>query len=74
MQRLIFTILFSFLLSLLMSAWVTYINLGLSSGYVMSWLEAFSKAWPAALLIAYFLAPPITRFASFITKKVSKNA
>lgn len=44
----IFTLVFSFMMSFLLSAWVTYLNLGLSNTFVQSWLTAFINAWPAA--------------------------
>ena len=55
----IFTLIFSFMMSFLLSAWVTYVNLGLSNTFVQSWLTAFINAWPAAFLVAFTVAPPI---------------
>lgn len=56
----IFTLIFSFMMSFLLSAWVTYVNLGLSNTFVQSWLTAFINAWPAAFLVAFTVAPPIS--------------
>ncbi|KTF16996.1 DUF2798 domain-containing protein [Pseudoalteromonas sp. H105] len=55
----IFTLVFSFMMSFLLSAWVTYVNLGLSDTFLQSWLTAFINAWPAAFLVAFTVAPPI---------------
>ncbi|WP_367278495.1 DUF2798 domain-containing protein, partial [uncultured Pseudoalteromonas sp.] len=35
-----FTAAFSFLMSFLLSAWVTYVNLGLSDTFFLSWMKA----------------------------------
>jgi hypothetical protein len=47
------------MMSFLLSAWVTYVNLGLSDTFLQSWLTAFINAWPAAFLVAFTVAPPI---------------
>jgi len=54
-----FTAAFSFLMSFLLSAWVTYVNLGLSDTFFLSWMKAFANAWPAAFVVAFMVAPPI---------------
>lgn len=74
MQRFIFTLLFSFCLSLLMSGWVTFINLGFTNDFVARWLVAFLNAWPAAFVIAYVLAPSVQRLSIIITKRLSHHA
>lgn len=71
MQRFIFTVLLSFCLSLLMSAWVTFLNLGLSPMFLSKWMHAFLLAWPPAFLIAYFFAPLVNRLSIYLTKKWS---
>lgn len=55
----VFTAVFSFLMSFLLSAWVTYVNLGFSETFLYSWLIAFINAWPAAFVVAFTVAPPI---------------
>ncbi|WP_340677435.1 DUF2798 domain-containing protein [Paraglaciecola sp.] len=66
MQRVIFTLLFSCSLSFLMSAWVTFINLGLVNDYLHCWAIAFANAWPAAFFCAWILNKPIT----YLTKQI----
>ncbi|MBD1582600.1 DUF2798 domain-containing protein [Pseudoalteromonas sp. S16_S37] len=56
-HRIIFTLLLSFFLSVLMTLWVTYINLGVSSHFLLDWGKAFILAWPAAAVISFFSAP-----------------
>ncbi len=67
----IFTLAFSFLMSFLLSAWVTYINLGLSDTFFGSWIKAFANAWPAAFVVALTVAPPIRSLVLKLFKKES---
>ncbi|WP_020590709.1 DUF2798 domain-containing protein [Kiloniella laminariae] len=56
-QRLLFSALMSFVLSFLMSCWVTWINLGLSAMFIERWLNAFILAWPAAAAVSFLFGP-----------------
>ena len=67
----IFTLVFSFMMSFLLSAWVTYVNLGLSGIFLHNWLIAFLYAWPAAFLVAFTVAPPIR---SMVIKCINKDS
>jgi hypothetical protein len=49
-----------------MSGWVTFVNLGYSSGFLFSWGEAFLNAWPVAFIGAYLLSGPVNK----ITEKL----
>jgi len=40
-QRVVFLLLMSFILSFLMSGWVTFINLGLASNLLSEWRHVF---------------------------------
>ena len=66
----IFTLAFSFMMSFLLSAWVTYVNLGLSDTFVQSWLTAFINAWPAAFLVAFTVEPPVR---AVVIKLINKD-
>lgn len=68
--RLIAALLMSFSLSLLMSCWVTFINLGLTEDFVAHWLKAFKLAWPAAALIAFFLGPFVQKATAFLVQRL----
>ncbi|CAM4243713.1 DUF2798 domain-containing protein [Pseudoalteromonas byunsanensis] len=65
-HRIVFTMLLSLFLSILMTLWVTYINLGLSEHFLIDWGRAFLLAWPAAAVISFFSAP----VAQKITQKL----
>lgn len=68
-SRLIATLLMSFGLSLMMSCWVTFLNLGLSEAFLSQWMAAFRLAWPAAAVIAYVLGPPVQRATTFLANR-----
>lgn len=59
--RLVNTALMSTLLSLLMTLWVTWINLGLGPGFVARWLTAWALACPAAFVCVLLLAQPVAQ-------------
>ncbi len=62
-QRIAFTLMMSFVLSSLMSCWVTFINLGYSDQFLHNWGRAFVLAWPAAAVIAFVFGPRIQRWS-----------
>ncbi|NRA85766.1 MAG: DUF2798 domain-containing protein [Gammaproteobacteria bacterium] len=65
-HKILFTLIMSFILSSLMTLWVTYLNLGLSDNFLGHWRNAFLLAWPAAGIISFLFAP----LAQKITNKV----
>jgi hypothetical protein len=56
-----------------MSAWVTYINIGITSDFINRWALAFINAWPAAFIAAYLLSSTVMRLTNFITNTFSKG-
>jgi hypothetical protein len=72
-HRIIFALLMSFLLSSLMTAWVTWINLGWTDDFYQQWCHAFMLGWPAAATISLFSAPEIHKLATFITQKTKRD-
>lgn len=62
-QRLLSSVLMSVLLSGLMTAWVTWLNLGFVSDFLSRWLHAYVLSWPAAFTIVVLLGPAVQRFA-----------
>lgn len=68
--RLVFAILMSMVLTFFMSAWVTFINIGVIDGFVNYWMSAWLLAWPAAGLISFISAPRIHRIANQISRKL----
>ena len=73
MTKFVFTVLFSCCLSFIMSAWVTYINIGLTSDFITRWALAFMNAWPAAFTAAYLLSSLVMKFTVFLINTLSKG-
>lgn len=73
MHRILFSLLMSLQLSLLMTAWVTWINLGWSANYYQQWCHAFLLAWPAAALISLFTAPEIHKLSTILSRKIESS-
>ena len=68
-QRLLFSFLMSGVMAFLIGAWVTFINLGLISGYIFYWMKAFLLAWPAGFVVVTLLAPTVQRLTqSLLTR------
>ncbi len=63
-QRIVFSITMSLILTTLMTAWVTFINLGLGSHYLASWFNAFVLSWPAAAVASFAIAPLVQRITA----------
>ncbi|RDL44972.1 DUF2798 domain-containing protein [Marinomonas piezotolerans] len=69
-HRIIFATMMSFVLSLLMSAWITFLNIGLTPDFVSSWLHAWILAWPAAGVISFVFAPFLHQLAHRLAEKL----
>lgn len=61
--RFVFGLLMSLVMSVLMTGWVTWINLGIRPDFALQWGRAFLMAWPAAFLIAFSFGPTLQRLA-----------
>lgn len=57
------TAVMSFLLSMLMTLWVTWINLGFIDDFMSRWLEAWMLAFPAAFVCVMVLETPVMKFS-----------
>ncbi|MCD8523669.1 MAG: DUF2798 domain-containing protein [Saccharospirillaceae bacterium] len=62
-QRIAFTLMMSFVLSVLMTCWITFINLGVTDEFFSRWLKAWLLAWPAAFVIAFVTGPTIQKWS-----------
>ncbi|WP_375056473.1 DUF2798 domain-containing protein [Zobellella sp. DQSA1] len=72
-HRLLFALLMSLVLSFLMTAWVTWLNLGLIEGFVEKWMSAFIVAWPAAALISLLFGPWVQRLTGWMMSRRSRT-
>ncbi|OYO28859.1 DUF2798 domain-containing protein [Janthinobacterium sp. PC23-8] len=57
--RFVFAIIMSLLMTLLMSAWVTWLNIGLREDFLARWRHAFLAAWPVAFCAVMLFAPRV---------------
>ncbi len=58
--RLIQPVVMSGFMAFMMTAVITYMNIGLVADFIARWLHAFAVAWPLAALAA-FIALPISQ-------------
>jgi predicted PurR-regulated permease PerM len=70
--RFIFPILMSAVMAFLMTALVTWLNLGLPPDFLMRWGRAFAVAWPCAALTAFVAIPLARRGTQLILKVVGE--
>ena len=68
-HRIIFAALMSFVLSLLMSAWITFMNIGAHADFVSFWMHAWVYAWPAAGTISFIFGPYLHQLATKLADK-----
>lgn len=59
--RMIFAALMSFLMSLIMSGWISWLNFGFRPELATRWGHAFVAAWPAAFVAVMTIGPMVQR-------------
>ena len=57
-------------MAFLMTALITFINLGLPPDYLWRWMIAFAIAWPFATIAAFIAIPIAKRATAFIIEKL----
>lgn len=62
--HLVFSLVMGAKMVLVMTFFITLINLGWQEGFIVSWLKAYIVAYPIAVPVIYFLAPLARRFAA----------
>lgn len=67
--RVYFALLMSGVLSLLMSAWITFLNIGLQVHFFSSWMTAWSLAWPVAGIVAFVFAPTVQKISQRLAQR-----
>lgn len=70
-NRVVFAVLMSLLMSSLMSGWVTWLNLGSEARFVTHWRDAFLAAWPAAFVIVVLCGPSVHRLANHLVARAA---
>jgi len=65
--RFIFPIVITAIIVFIVSAVVTFFNIGLRADFVPRWLSAFLVGWPVAAVTAFFALP----FARAVTLRIA---
>ncbi|MGL4240151.1 MAG: DUF2798 domain-containing protein [Beijerinckiaceae bacterium] len=68
--RFIFPIAMAFFMALLMTAVITFINLGFPPNYFTQWMKAFAVAWPLASIVAFLAVPLARRITAMIVSVI----
>ncbi|KKO64639.1 hypothetical protein VM94_01343 [Janthinobacterium sp. KBS0711] len=72
--RCVFAFLMSLLMTLLMSAWVTWLNIGLQADFLPRWRHAFFAAWPVAFCAVMLFAPRVQLMSRSIVARLARPA
>ena len=72
--RFIFPALMSALIVFVVSAVVTFSNIGFRADFVPRWLRAFITGWPVAAVLAFFAVPYLRRVTDAIVRIVEGGA
>ncbi|QJR79702.1 DUF2798 domain-containing protein [Alteromonas pelagimontana] len=62
-HRVVFAVMISLILTFFMSAWVTFLNVGIIENFFELWMHAWFLAWPAAGIISFVCAPRLHSLA-----------
>ncbi|MBO9663399.1 DUF2798 domain-containing protein [Dokdonella sp.] len=68
--RFVFSGLMSLWMSLLMTAFVVWLNLGFDSSYLLRWRQSFLSAWPAAFVIVLLFGPAVQRLSHALVARL----
>ncbi|MFL6798179.1 MAG: DUF2798 domain-containing protein [Xanthobacteraceae bacterium] len=64
--RFILTLLMSSVMVLMVTLLVTFLNLGVSSDFLVQWVKAYFIAWPVAALTGFVVMPSARRLTERI--------
>jgi hypothetical protein len=71
-MRVVFAILMSAIMTLIMTLWVSILNLGFSPDFLWKWARAFVMAWPVAFLSVLMIAPKVQKISAYIVNDLLK--
>ena len=72
--RFIFPVIITAVIVLVVSAVVTWANIGFRADFVTRWLSAFILGWPVASVTAFFALPLVRRATAQIVRLIDGNA
>jgi hypothetical protein len=68
--KFIFPVIITGIIVFVVSAVVTFINIGMVAGFVPRWLKAFFTGWPVAAVVAYIALPYVRRLTLTIVNLI----
>jgi hypothetical protein len=68
--KFIFPVIISALIVFVVSAVVTFANIGLRADFIPRWLKAFMTGWPVAAVLAFFAIPYARRLTEAIVRLI----
>lgn len=71
--RTLFALLMSLLMSFLMTAWVTWLNVGLGPDFLARWRHAFVASWPAAFTVVLLCGPAVQGFCQRLLRRLARD-
>ena len=69
----IFPVLMAGVMAFLMTALITWLNLGFPPNYLSLWAKAFVIAWPAASIAAFIAIPLARRSTATIVRLIERR-
>ena len=66
----IFPVIITGIIVFVVSAVVTWTNIGFRADFVARWLKAFFTGWPVAAVTAYVVLPYVRRITAAIVRKL----
>lgn len=72
--RYIFPVIITAIIVFIVSAVVTFINIGFRTDFVPRWLNAFITGWPVAAVVAFIAIPYARRLAIGIARLLGDEA
>lgn len=71
--KVIFPVLMAGVMAFLMTALITWLNLGFPPNYLSLWIRAFAIAWPAASVAAFIAVPLARRATTTIVRLIERH-
>ena len=72
--KVIFPVIITGIIVFVVSAVVTFTNIGFRADFVPRWLNAFVSGWPVAAVTAYFALPHVRRMTTALAALFDKTA
>ena len=69
----IFPVIITAIIVFVVSAVVTFTNIGFRPDFVPRWLSAFIIGWPVAAVTAFFAIPHVRRLTQWIAAKIESK-